>query len=467
MAKIPVGIGAPLIIGPEQFVQGMASSDYSPDGGIGTSSHSINPQLVPGVIYATASPVDCSTNVTGRIIATSQDSQATVPEARIMVDDEGAIYSFDGSTATKRLTGAKTYSFGVTDIVPFAGYNYASSTGFLAQINTSAWSWTEDYKTFADASAHHPLLPYEQHLWIGDGNLLKKMTSGGTVTTMVTFDTNEKIVALGIDQNTGLMLISVQTAYNPTGTIKNRGFVYLYNGYNSKPSRKVICDDLVTAFYPVGAITFVGHGQTLGVWNGSGVSFLRKLTSVTLTQEDLPYKHHFANIGSTLFVVDGLFILAYGNIMQGQPKAFWNVLKNIVNNNKLGAIANVGNNKLSYAFATDKLYTVDISSSSAGSGLFVTPKIVFPKTVFIRKVRVVTTGITTTAGLGSCRIIDHTDNVRSAAVSTFVVASAASPRYTFDFEYGGFKTDTLQVRGVLDTQGFGITHFIVYWDPAE
>ncbi len=465
--------------GANEFITGMASSDYTNDGMLGTSCTGLNPFVTPGVLYGLANGTDVSTNVAGNLIASCEDSNASSPLNRYFIDDKSAsagYYSFNGTSFTKQATGSATFVSGKSDLTSFAGQFYATTATDIVQWNGTS-TIDEDYGTVelgitVDGSAHHPLLLYQGFMWYGNGNLLGNLANDNTTyATALTLPSKEKIVALGIDPGTGLMMISVQTVYDISDTTPSLKIVYLYDGISSKPTRKILVDDLVTAFYNLEGQVYCGSGQTIGVWNGSGITFLRKLKNVSLDNRDLLYKHHFTNIRNILLIVDGTAILAYGAVVSGQRKFFYTAN----GTTKFSIVAPVGSNRFIVAQGTT-LYTTpfivtryDLSSTSAGIPSIEYNNIYFPRPVFIRRVRVITTGITTTSGggIGNVTLFDEKGNSYTTQVLTFVVTAAQSPRYVFDFDYTNVKLQGLQPRFNLDTQGFGIIRTIIYYDIAE
>lgn len=469
--KLPVGIGANQIqLDGTQFVRGMASSDYANDGGFGSSSVGINPRVTPGVIYATASATDISTNVTGEIIATAEDSQSTAAYDRLFVDASAAFYTLSSTTITKRHTGSKTYTFGTTDMVNFNYVTYVTSGTDVAAWNTSSLSLDETWwtvtksKTALTSTNRHPMLVYEQLLWIADGNALWNVNTSATVTAANwSLVSGEFITALGIDPTTGLMLVAVTTSQNYSDAYNARNFVYLYDGYSAKPRRKIPVEDMITSFHVVGSTLYVGYGTSVGYWTGNGVSFLRRLANASLSGATLPYKHHMCNINNTLFVADGSNVLAYGEIVPGQ-KGFYYIAQGGAS---LYAICNIGNSKLAYAYASATIKTVDITSKSAGVATFYANNINFPRPVWLRRMRVFTTGITTTggSGIGGVAIIDDKANSNQPATVTF--KNSSGTKYVFDFDFMSLKLQMAQPRVGIDTQGFGIIRIILYYDVAE
>lgn len=467
---------AQLTIGADQFIRGMSTSDYSSDGGYTSSSVNINPLLTPGVMRSTAAEVDASTNVGGNLLASCEDVNAVSPNNRYFVDDVAKFYKFNGTTMTVQQTGTAgspaNYVMGKTDLVAFKGFYYGTRIDTLVKWDGTATAgsghFNESFQTFADANAPHPELVYDLKLWIGDGNNLSNYdgTTFNAASSWV-LPTNEKIFALGIDPGTGMMLVSVKTGYDISDTIPQKCYVYMYDGESTKPRRQIPVEDVITAFYNVGGNVFVGMGQNLGLWTGSGVKFLRKLNNVSQANTELPYKHHFTSIGNSLFVVDGRNILAFSEILQIGEKGFFYIYKNTANSNKLNLITCTGNNKLGISYATNKFTQVDVTSTSAGGGVLYGNNMDFPRLVLVRRLRIITTGITTTsgAGIGGVAIIDEFGNTITPTVQTFIYTGNAT-QYVFDFLFEA-KLQMAQPRITWDTQNFGIIRAILFFDPAE
>lgn len=461
-------------IGAQQFLQGMAASDYATNGGLGTSSSGIDPFYLAGTLKATTTATDISTNVTGTVVATAEDSQSISSYNRVFVDDDNRYYTYNGTSCTKRHDGAKTYTFGFSDMVSFSLTTYVTSTTDVASWNTSSltldetwWTVTKGKSALASGTPH-PMLVFEGLLWIADVNNLHAVDSGGTVTTNVlVLNTNERIQALGIDPGTGLMMISVQVTQNYGDSLASRYFVMLYDGYSTKVRRKIEVSELVTAFFNVSGTVYVGYGLSVGYFNGSGITFLRKMQNVTRVGSQLLYKHHFASIGTNLFVADGSKLLAYGEPVGETEKKWFPIMSNPAGSFQIGAIGSFGGGEIGLASSDDHLYKFVPGSSGVGVGSACLTVIQMPRPIFVRRMRVITGGITTTSGAGGAAIINEKLTAVSPTIANFKVAAAASPVFVFDFEYGGEKMVTLQPRINFDTQGFLLYGVIIYYDVAE
>lgn len=473
-----------IIIGADKFATGMAATDYASDGALGNSSRNMNPFVTPGVVRPIGGVADKSTNVTGGFIASSEDSQTVSAFNRVFVDDEGGYYTYNGTTITKQETGTATtkYTSGFTDQVGFVGNTYTTLLGDISQLNTSGsitldetwWTVTKSQTFHFTLSTPHPLLVFEGQLWVGDGNYMHTIDSGLTVVKdVLVLNANERIQALGIDPGSGLMLVSIQTTQNYSDTLSTRNYVYLYDGYSTKPRRKMAVDDLVTAFYNVGGDVFVGYGNKIGVFNGSGITYLRTLKNIVLGTalgSDLLYRHKFSNVGNILLVADGKDLLAYGEVIMGQ-KFWFNVFQNSVNSNSISCVSPLGGASIGIAFATDKFYIADLANTTSLPGDFsmYTSWIQLPRPIHIRSVRIVTTGVTTTLGTGGVAITtDREFRQPPTTTGQFVVTAGESPRQTFDFQFTGMKPcSMLQPRISSSEQNFGIAQVIIYYDVAE
>jgi len=380
----------------EIATRGMSSSDNISDGAFSPETDAVNLIANPGVLYAPALPVDKSTNLTGSAIAWCPTSTSSI-NGFILAGD-GKIMSIDSNqdlTASTALAG--TFTTGSADIIAFNGKIFATSSTDVARMDTNLTNgnatWWSATATGAGApfgiltaGVRHPLVVFQDLLWVGDDDDLHKITSSAAGSKNFLSLGNASITALGVDPSSGLMLIGATQGTSYGGTISSGNSIFTYNGTSASYNREYKVDGQVTAFRDVGGVVYVAYGQNLGYWNGAGVTFLRKLKNVTLVGAQLPYKHHLTNILNTLYVIDGKQILAYGEVLPGQ-KRFYYCQSNNINTNKYTLIAPVGDNKLGLGFDTAKFYTVSVTSiASTGTMVFFTNKYNFPRPVYLRSV---------------------------------------------------------------------------------
>lgn len=361
-----------IVIDSSDFIKGMSSGSDISDGGFSNKTDAVNLTAVPGVLYASASGVNSDTDarLTGNVIASSPDMATLAASNRLLVTDDDKFYRYNGTKITAAgYTGgtASTNAAGFTDIVTYRGEAYVSSKERIKRWQDN--NTITDLGSFTTSNVPHPMIVYANNMYAADANLLLRTVSVTVMpTTILTLESGQIIMALGIDPGTGLMLISTTSTVDTSGTLPAINKLIWYNGSDGITVKEVIIEDCIYGFHTVGGTTFVGIGKNLGYVNGSGTSFLRKLNNVTNVQAELPYKHHFAHVGNTLYVLDGLQILAYGEILPGSKKPYY-CFQNNVNSNKIISLGDGGNGKLVYGFATSKFYSFDTTSVSTTAGL--------------------------------------------------------------------------------------------------
>ena len=470
-----------LQLGAEQMASGMSSSDFATDGALGVSSVQLNPFLVPGAMYSLASPTDLSTNVVSNIIASAAAPNTSY--LRTFVDDAGNYYTTDGSTTTKRATAttnAAYYSAGTTDMVAFGASVYVTTATDIDLWNPSTLTLTNSWwagtkgKTILASSVRHPMLVYGPNLYVADNAQIHQITNGGSINTLTAFpfivNPVEVITALGIDPATGLMMIAVQEDVNYSDIKYLKSYVYLYDGVSANVTRKIPVDEMVSAFYNVEGMVYVGYGRNLGVWNGNGITYLRQLQFVSFgTATDLPYKHHFSNTNKVLHVIDGPQVLSYGPVISGK-RAFFYTAGNVNDSSHLTCLVPISSTKMGVAYKTNGtplLKVSDLNSQSSGVGTMYFNNIYLPRPIVIDRVRIITTGVTTGSNQGQLGIFDEKGTLHSAANASFSVTAAASPQYVFDFNYGNLKLQAIQPRFIWGGQPFGVIRIIIYYNVVE
>lgn len=393
-------------IGFKEFLDGITSSPETEDGGFSPETSAVNitsSQTTLGVLYAPADVTDKSTSLNGNIIAAVSDPDSGVGVNKYILTSTGRFISADSSSVlTVRRTsgGSKTYSFPNSDIAVYKNGLYATSsnditlaTGAnLVSTFDETWWTTTKTKSALTTGVRHPILVYEDSIWFGDGNLLHKWDGTTATSGFLTLNTGVVIIALGVDPGTGKMLIAATEGANGSDTLPRQCKIYVWDGFSAKPSRAVIVDDMVTEIYPLGGITYMFYGQNVGYWNGSGITFLRKLKSVTLSGTSLVYKHRVTNIGKTLMIADGINVLCLEETLPGQKRWYVNVQQNASFNNYLDAIFNMGSNILGIGYdsngSTPQFCIFDRSARTTGGMNFYSKKYKFPRPIYVREIHI-------------------------------------------------------------------------------
>lgn len=471
-------------LGAEQMTSGMASTDFATDGALSVTSTGLNPFVTPGVMYGMSSPTTL-TVATGNVIASCEDSQSISNYNRTWIDDQGNYYTFALPTITKTNTATTNvahYTQALTDMVSFAGNTYVTTdNGDIDQWNTSGtptltnswWVGTKSQSAM-NSNVPHPMLSYAGNLYIADRNKIHGINSALTINTFFpalpfTLNSNEVIYALGIDPLTGLMMISVQTIISISAGLSAKYFIYLWDGVSAQFYRKIPTDDLVTAFHNVEGNVFCPFGTNLGQWNGNGVSFLRKFKNVNQTSGDLVYKHHITNSRNVLHIADGKDVLSYGTVIAGEKKAFF-YTANTQTTNHINALFPVGDYNFIVADNSHNILLWSLTNTAAGSPNMAFNNTYFPRPVYIRRVRIITTGLTAAvSGIGNVIVTDEKQNTYQAQPGGnlgFIVPSGKT-YYVFDFDFSSCKLQGFSLAESWNAQAFGIIRTIIYYDIAE
>lgn len=486
-----------LQLGADQLMSGMSSSDYATDGALGNTSSQINPFVTPGVIRGMNNLSDTSTNLVDNIVASSEDATGGL-KARLAVGDAANYYTIDTSSAiTKVFTGSDTtnYVFGRTDI-DIQSNNAGIGNAFvthgtdIAMWNgsttvTESWWTTVAYYTGtthppALKAAPHPLLNYNTNLWVADGSQLHNIIPNAAIIatpslcvnlSVLSLELFSTIYALGIDPATGLMLISYQDVTNQGDVISSQSYIGLYDGYSTGLRRKIPVDDLVTAFHNVGGTVYVTYGNRVGYFNGNGISFLRRLMNVIDSSSTLLYKHRVSHVSNILLIADSQTILGYGDPVGGKQKAWFNVGATLGSTNLATAICPLGNNKFgvfNVSSGTFNLRTYDTNSVSAILFTLSFNNIYFPRPIYVRRMRVITTGIAHTGVTDiNVSIFDEKNIPLPIASTNRIISVPTGTTYVLDFDYSSAKCQGTQINISGSNGAWGLVRVILYYDIAE
>jgi len=473
-------------IGEKEFLDGMTTSPDTSDGGFSPETYAVNVVAdvnSTGVLYATAN-ASSITSTNGRAIASCADPDSGLGVSRYVLTDTGRFYGLDTNYAsTLRQTGSKVYTKVTSDIVVYFNKLYATSTlniteasgAILGTIDENWWVTTKG-KTALTANPH-PMVVFENNLWIGDGKLLHKWDAINNVATsaFLTLPDGQIIIALVVDPSSGKMLISVSEGINSNASLPRLAKVLTYDGFSAKVSRSVIVDDIVTAMYPLGGTVFMMFGNRLGYWNGSGITFLRRIAGATLDTTFLVYKHMITSIGSTLYVADGNRVTAFGDLYPGQKKFYPRAYFGGLLNARLDCLFNLGSDFLGTAFeltataGTFDLWKINIAAKTTGTLFFLSKKYKFPRPVYVREVRIeYADSITDNATPAVVTLIDQEKSSKALPVLTNDTGVAT---YVRNIKYNGpnkfttlqFKYDNTATTSVIA----GIRRILIYYDPAE
>lgn len=330
-----------LVIDAKNFARGMASGKYAQDGFFSPEIYAgVNLTYKPGAIYGQPAATDISPTSSGVFSATCKGGGASAGlgyKNNYGVTESNKFYTYDGSSWSLGATGggSKQYVGGKTDMIFYKENLYTTSntditlatlsTYAITGVNESWWTSTKG-KSSLSSVFPHPMVIFEDILWIADGQYLHKWDNTTATSQAFTLTDDQNITALGVDPSSGRMMIATTQGANASGTLPRMNKISFWDGTSSKVLRAVNVDAMVTSFHVVGGTVYIGYGKNIGYWNGSGISWLRTLSKITSYSASLlPYKHRITSIENTLYVVDGSQVLAYESVLAGYPKVFYYV----------------------------------------------------------------------------------------------------------------------------------------------
>lgn len=375
----------------KNFVAGESSADYIPDKGFSPSSTNINLTKQRGRLYFGNSVTDRTQGVlTGNVIATANDRNY-LGNDKYLLDDEGAFYTYLGTTLTKRQTASGTFQLGTSDLVQFNLSTYATATDTIYQLTGSDLATLASWWSGLNSNFRHPMEQVEDELFIADKNLIYFVNNAGTTGTAFTLPTETNITTLRKHQDGRTLLAFCGTTGDLNGgrTRSGEGLVFYCNPRTRLWDREVKIESQVEGSRNVGGIIYLTYGSNLGYFNGDGITFLKRLKTSTTT-----YSHCISNWDDTLLVRDGFGILAFTDFGQGR---FWYEMYNnleTIASRHLNFVSYKGNNLILTGHAPSagegELNEIDPASSpqSTETGTFYSNRYDFGQEVKIKRIDV-------------------------------------------------------------------------------
>lgn len=439
-------------IGAKNFIAGESSADYVSDRGFSPTSSHLNLTKKRGVMYFAPTSTDMGgVTLTGAMVASCFDPSVLPTIDIYYVDDEAAFYTLDGVTFTKQQTGGNSYSLGTTDLIPFMGSVYATSTTAVAQLGDQFGSIIENWWSGLTSGYRHPMEVIEDELFIGNSNTIFfwNGTSSGTAFTL---PTGVGITSLRRhpDGRT-LLAFCGDVAQNASHTEPGNGRVYYCDPLIRDWTREVAIESQVEGTRVVGGVVHVCYGKNFGYFDGNGLVPLKRFDTSATT-----YSHSMGNIEDTIIFRDGTNVIAYGDL--GAGDVFYKIFQNTqgVNN-----VQYQGDNVLLVAYASgDLLKQLDYDNAGA-TGEFFSNRYAFPDEVRINRIDIIHDR-TDTAGT-TAFTVNYRDLIESDVVIqsiSYVSQDIVKTRIECDV-----KTDIFQLHITGVTDDIGFKHIRIFYEP--
>lgn len=459
------------------FVKGMSSSDVLSDGGFSPLTNAVNLLGTQGAVYQANSAQNVS-GLTGQMIASCEDPSGTYARLYVSSDtgpQDGRFWSLStGIALTQRgsTDSSANYIQGRTDMIAAFGEAYTTTDATIVRWSSIGSSNTFDFSfvTGLNSFVPHPALFYNSFAYYGNGNVLLRQSAAGVApSAILTLPAGVVIVALGVDPGSGRMLMSLIGQPNISDTVNSGCSVAFYDGFSPQVDRYVQVDDMVTAFPSTEGALYAAYGQSLGLWNGSGITYLRTM-NVDFDNTQLMYKHHFTSIGSTLYVIEKTKIIAYGPVRQKGPNVFYPALSGA---NNLTNIVNIGQNILTLSFATSQLFTLDVKTAGDQYSTlsFYSNSTDFDDEYWIRRIRIIfATNVPNNISPGNIQLINESGLIAVGGDGSGIygLTNTSGTSLAFkDLLNVNQRVKMLQLNVMMGQGNYGIRRVIVYGEPAN
>jgi len=474
-------------IGPADWQRGVTSAANTQDGGLSPESGSMNLIAAPGVLYPPGAITDKSTNLTSQMIASCEDP-TYLGKDRMFLDEAAAFYWWDGSSLTKKVTASSDkVTQGTSDFVPWHDGTtqfWFATTSAGANGDIIRWdgatTLVEDFWTNASylnqsalsaVTPWRPFLVYETYLYLGNKNVLQRITSATAQSGILTLNTSETISALGVDKGSGKMLVATTLATDYSASRNGRSRLYLYNGSSNKADKVMDVSGTITAIKNVDDMTIIFYGNKMGYFTGSGIKFMRKLNFAIGTAANLVYPHKATVIDNTLYWVEGSTAMAFGEVTAGGGKVFYPCLAPDTSSQLFTCLTTIGGNKLGYSYSSSKFFTHDITAVATvvnGGTTVYSKRYAFPRPVTFNGILFeLNEAAPANQNTFSVRIKDNKGNTTTTISMN---PGARTDVWEYEYTYPNLELRTLQVLltwGANGVSGAGIRRATVFYTPKE
>jgi len=378
----------------KNYVLGESQTTRTPDKGFSPESYGLSLIYEKGTLYFGGSETDRSTNLEGEVICITNDPNFLGNDAFIL-DDEGKYYTLDGSTLTKRQTDStNTYALGTSDFLRYKGAAYATAqqeaiyivgSDLETSIDTTWWSTTRGHGAL-QLGYRHPLEIVEDTLYLGDKNYIHTWDGTTSVAQAMSLPEGVNITTLRRHPDGQHLIAFCGVTANYSHTRNGGGLIYIIDTVNLEWIREIPTESQVEGSKNVGGIVYVTYGDKCGYFNGDGITWLRDLTSGSVT-----YSHQITNAEDILIIRDGAYALAYGDL-GGGGKVWWRAYRANTTGTALTAVGYKGNYTIIIGYtdttsSVEKLAEVNLKGTGV-AGAFYSNKELAGQNIAVRRIEV-------------------------------------------------------------------------------
>lgn len=448
----------------KNYIAGEGQTDAIADRGFSPDSFGLNLTKSRGKLHFIGDPVDRgSTTLQGNILASCIDTDYLGNDV-YYVDDDGSFYAYNANKLTKKQSSGHAYTLGTSDMISFLGKVYATSQYAIVELTSNMAAINDEWWVGLDTSYRHPLERVESEMFIGNKNVIYYWngTSSGTAFTLPT-DVNVTSLRKHPDGRTLLAFCGINP--NFSHDVNTGGRVYFCDPVIRDWTREVELESQVEGTRVSGGVVYVTYGMNFGYFNGSGLSFIKKLQTSTTT-----YSQCMTNMDDILMVRDGTNVLCFGNL--GAGMVWWNCFRNLDTSTDINNIAYEGENSLMVAYSNGagggSLKEIDFDSVGY-VGKFYSNRISFGSTVKIRRIDLVHD--LTDSGGTTNMVYNYRDPYATSSLpngTEYLIENKVYPSATGQTRiHCDITTDVFQFVIDPESDDIGIRLIRIYYDPIK
>jgi len=324
-----------LTIDKTQFFAGERSEDFVDDGGYGQNSSGINPIYKRGMIYGQESaPTQLSADLGADIIASCVDEDL-LGNDRVLVDDDGQLYTVKGTTLTARANGGTAsgnWNDGTTDLIYFRGRIYGTTTTEIVRFTGSDYtSVDDDWWTVTEgrgglqSSYRHPMEVVEGILYIADKDDIHLFDGSNSQEDAMTLPGECNITAMVKHPNGRNMIAFTSGTANASGTLNSKIHAYVIDTVSLEFISEIELEEQIFSAHVHKGVVYVRYGEgghKFGYFDGSAIQPIRIIGEPGDSLDG--YKHTMKTWGDFLIITTDDKVFAYGQIFPG-TNAFWTI----------------------------------------------------------------------------------------------------------------------------------------------